>query len=191
MHPMRLLLPLLSLVVAMSGLAAPQTAQSQQTDEPARVDQIFQQWNKPNSPGCAVAVMKDGRLVLERGYGMADLERDEKITPGSVFHVGSISKQFTAISVLMLEHEGKLSLDDAARTYVPELPDFGSKITLRHLLHHTSGLRDQWELLGLAGRHLWQEVITDQDILNLVSRQRDLNFPPGSEFLYSNTGYTL
>ena len=187
---MRLRLDLLVLLAATLGLATTSTVRSEPQDETARVDQLFQQWDKPASPGCAVAVMKDGRIVHKRGYGIADLDRGEKITPATVFHVGSISKQFTAAAVLMLKHEGKLSLDDAVKTYVPELPDFGVKITLRHLLHHTSGLRDQWELLRLAG---WgpSDLITDEDVLTMMSRQRTLNFPPGSEFLYSNTGFTL
>jgi CubicO group peptidase (beta-lactamase class C family) len=187
---MRWRLDLLVLLAASLGLTPVSTARSEPGDEAARVDQLFQQWDKPNSPGCAVAVIKGGRIVHKRGYGMADLDRGEKITPATVFHVGSISKQFTAAAVLVLEHEGKLSLDDAVRTYVPELPDFGVKITIRHLLHHTSGLRDQWELLRLAG---WgpQDLITDEHVLTLMSRQRTLNFPPGSEFLYSNTGFTL
>jgi CubicO group peptidase (beta-lactamase class C family) len=187
---MRWRLDLLVLLAASLGFAPISTARSEPRDEAARVDQLFRQWDKPNSPGCAVAVMKGGRIVHKRGYGIADLDRGEKITPSTVFHVGSISKQFTAAAVLMLEHEVKLSLDDAVRTYVPELPDFGVKITLRHLLHHTSGLRDQWELLRLAG---WgpQDLITDEHVLTMMSRQRTLNFPPGSEFLYSNTGFTL
>jgi CubicO group peptidase (beta-lactamase class C family) len=187
---MRLRLDLLVLLTATLGLATTSTVRSEPQNETVRVDQLFQQRDKPNSPGCAVAVMKDGRIVHKRGYGMADLDRGEKITPATVFHVGSISKQFTAAAVLILEHEGKLSLDDAVKTYVPELPDFGVKITLRHLLHHTSGLRDQWELLRLAG---WRpsDLITDEHVLTIMSRQRTLNFPPGSEFLYSNTGFTL
>jgi CubicO group peptidase (beta-lactamase class C family) len=185
---MRLRLDLLFFLGATAGLAASSTAGAEPQDETTRVDQLFQQWDKPTSPGCAVAVMKDGRIVYQRGYGMADLDRGEKITPTTVFHVGSISKQFTATAVLMLEHEGRLSLDDAVKIYVPELPDFGVNISLRHLLHHTSGLRDQWELLGLAG---WRAVIRDEDVLAMMSRQTALNFPPGSEFLYSNTGFTL
>jgi CubicO group peptidase (beta-lactamase class C family) len=185
---MRLRLHLLFLLVVTAGFAATSAVRAETQDQTARVDQLFQQWDKPTSPGCAVAVMKDGRIVYQRGYGMADLDRGEKITPTTVFHVGSISKQFTAAAVLMLEHESKLSLDDAVKTYVPELPDFGVKISLRHLLHHTSGLRDQWELLTLAG---WRAVIRDEDVLAMMSRQKALNFPPGSEFLYSNTGFTL
>lgn len=160
-------------------------------DESARVDQLFAAWDKPTSPGCALSVMKDGRIIYERGYGMADLDHDLKITPSSVFHVASMSKQFTAASILMLAQEGKISLDDPVRKYVPELPDFGTPITLRHLLHHTSGLRDQWELLTIAGWRYSLDLITDADILAVMSRQKDLNFQPGSKFLYSNTGFTL
>jgi CubicO group peptidase (beta-lactamase class C family) len=159
--------------------------------ESAQVDQLFTEWDKPTSPGCALAIMRDGHIIYERGYGMADLDHDVKITPTSVFHVASMSKQFTAASVLMLAQEGKLSLDDQATKYVPELPNFGVPITLLHLLHHTSGLRDQWELLGLAGWRFSLDLITDADVLAVLSRQKTLNFPPGSKFLYSNSGYTL
>jgi len=135
--------------------------------------------------------MKDGRILYERGYGMADLDHDVKITPATVFHVGSMSKQFTAAAILMLAQQGKISLDDPIRKYVPELPDFGVTITLRHLLHHTSGLRDQWELLGFDGWRVGNDLITDGDVLYVLSRERELNFSPGSEFMYCNSGYTL
>jgi CubicO group peptidase (beta-lactamase class C family) len=166
-------------------------AASDASNESAKVDQLFAAWDKPTSPGCALSVMKDGHIVYERGYGMADLDHDLKITPSSAFHVASMSKQFTAASILMLAQQGKISLDDPVRKYVPELPDFGVPITLRHLLHHTSGLRDQWELLTIAGWRYSLDLITDADILNVMSRQKDLNFQPGSKFLYSNTGFTL
>ena len=159
--------------------------------ESAQVDQLFSRWDNPASPGCALAVMRDGHIIYERGYGMADLDHDVKITPTTVFHVASMSKQFTAASVLMLAQEGKLSLDDQATKYVAELPNFGVPIALHHLLHHTSGLRDQWELLGLAGWRYSLDLITDDDVLAVLSRQKTLNFPPGSQTLYSNTGYTL
>jgi CubicO group peptidase (beta-lactamase class C family) len=159
--------------------------------EAAAVDQLFQHSITPMSPGCAVAVMKDGRVAYEHGYGMADLDHDVKITPTTIFHVGSISKQFTAAAVLMLARDGKLSLDEPVRKYVPELPDFGVPITLRHLLHHTSGLRDQWDLLGFDGWRIGNDLITDDDVLTVLSHQKELNFPPGSEFMYSNTGFTL
>ena len=156
-----------------------------------RVDAIFARWNKPASPGCALAVMRDGEIVYERGYGMADLDHDIPLTPESVFHVASVSKQFTAASIALLAQEGKLSLDDEARKYVAELPRFPHPVTIRQLVHHTSGLRDQWSLLGLAGWRYSLDLITDQDVLDMVSRQKALNFEPGSRFLYCNTGYTL
>jgi CubicO group peptidase (beta-lactamase class C family) len=160
-------------------------------DQAARIDKLFAPWNRPGSPGCVVAVMKGGGIVYEHGFGMADLEHNVEIAPSTVFHVGSISKQFTAAAVLMLARDSRLSLDDPIRKYVPEVPDFGTPITLRELLHHTSGLRDWEELLVFDGWRIYGDVVTDADVLAAVSRQKDLNFPPGSEFTYSNTGYSL
>jgi CubicO group peptidase (beta-lactamase class C family) len=157
----------------------------------AQVDKVFAQWDKPSSPGCALAVIKDGSIIYKRGYGMADLDHDVPITSTSVFHVASVSKQFTAMAIHLLAKQGKLSLDDEVRKYIPELPDFGDKITIRHLLHHTSGLRDQWSLLVMAGWRLSEDVVKDEDVLELISRQKALNFKPGDQYLYSNTGYTL
>jgi len=157
----------------------------------AQVDKLFETWNKTTSPGCALSVMKDGRIIYKRGYGMADLDHDVVITPSSVFHVASMSKQFTAASILLLAQEGKLALDDEVRKYIPELPDFGERITIRHLIHHTSGLRDQWDLLGLAGWRYSLDLITDEDVLSVMARQKDLNYRPGDRHLYCNTGYTL
>jgi CubicO group peptidase (beta-lactamase class C family) len=154
------------------------------------IDHLFAPWDRPSSPGCAVGVFQDGRLVYARGYGRATLEYDVPIIPATVFHVASVSKQFTAFAIALLAHEGKLSPDDEARRHVPELPDFGRAITLRHLIHHTSGLRDQWALLVAAGWRM-SDVITTADILELVQRQQELNFAPGEEYAYSNTGYTL
>jgi CubicO group peptidase (beta-lactamase class C family) len=154
------------------------------------IDSLFSQWDKPNSPGCALCVIKDGQLVYARGYGQATLEYDAPITPSTIFHVASVSKQFTAFAIALLEQEGKLALGDDARRYVPELPDFGRVITIRHLIHHTSGLRDQWALLEAAGWRM-SDVITTSDIMELVQRQQDLNFAPGEEYAYCNTGYTL
>lgn len=156
----------------------------------ARVDSVFATWDHTNTPGCALGVSRGGVTILERGYGMANLEYGLAITPASIFHVASISKQFTAMAVLLLAQRGQLSLDDDVRKYIPELPSYGDRITLRHLLTHTSGLRDQWDLLGLAG---WREddLITEDDVLQIVIRQRGLNFRPGTQYLYSNTGFTL
>jgi CubicO group peptidase (beta-lactamase class C family) len=122
---------------------------------------------------------------------MADLSHDAPITPQTPFHVASVSKQFTAAAILLLADQGKLSLDDDVHQYLPEVPDFGARITLRHLLHHTSGLRDQWDLLDLAGYRYSFDLINDEDVMSLVRRQEELNFAPGAEYLYSNTGATL
>ena len=103
-----------------------------------QVDQVFAAWDKPDSPGCALAVMQDGEIVYKRGYGMADLEHDVPITPATIFHLASVSKQFTAFAIALLAAEGKVSLDDEVRLYVAELPDFGAPITIRQLIHHTS-----------------------------------------------------
>lgn len=155
-----------------------------------KVDALFATWSSSDRPGCAVGIVRNGKMLYSHGYGLADVEHDAPITPATVFHVASVSKQFTAMAIHLLAQDGKLSLDDDVRKYLPELHDFGKTITIRHLLNHTSGLRDQWELLALAGWRL-EDVITEQDILDLVWRQKELNFPPGEEHLYSNTGYTL
>ncbi len=155
-----------------------------------RVDQLFAPWNDPHSPGASIAVIRDGEIVYQAGYGSAQLEYDVPITPQTIFHVASVSKQFTAFAVAMLADQGKLSLDDDIRKYLPELHDFGDTITIRHLIHHTSGLRDQWNLLVIGGWRM-DDVITRDQVLRVVSRQRELNFPPGEEMLYCNTGYTL
>lgn len=178
---------IISLSLSLTVKAQNQTSES----VTARVDKVFAQWDKPDSPGCALAVIKDGNIIYKRGYGIANLDYDIPITPSTPFHVASVSKQFTAMSIALLAREGKLSLDDDVRKYIPEVPDLGQKITIRHLIHHTSGLRDQWSLLVMAGWRLSNDVVKDQDVLDLVSRQKALNFKPGDQHLYSNTGYTL
>jgi CubicO group peptidase (beta-lactamase class C family) len=155
------------------------------------LSRVFAGWSATNSPGCAVGASRNGEPVFENGYGMANLELDVPITPSSIFHVASVSKQFTAMAVLLLARDGKLSLDDDIRTHLPELPDYGHRITVRHLLTHTSGLRDQWDLLFMARGRFEENRITEADVLEIVSRQKALNFVPGTEYLYSNTGYTL
>ena len=175
-------------ILLMSALAHVQTLPP---DVTTKVDNLFAQWNKPDSPGCALGVYKDGQIVYKRGYGMANLNDDVPITPATVFHVASMSKQFTAASILLLAQQGKLSLDDDVHKYIPELPNFGETITLRHLLHHTSGIRDQWSLLGLAGWRYSQDLITDDDVMSVLVRQQALNFKPGDKYMYSNSGFTL
>lgn len=155
-----------------------------------KVDQLFTAMDLPTTPGASLAVVRDGAIIYKKGYGMANLEYDIPISPSTVFHVASVSKQFTAFSVLLLESRGELSIDDDIRKYIPEVPDFGTTITLRHLLTHTSGMRDQWNLLAMAGWRL-DDVITKEQILKLISKQKELNFQPGEEYLYCNTGFTL
>ena len=155
-----------------------------------QVDEIFAAWDNNSTPGAAVAVVKDGAIIYKKGYGIANLEYDVPITPNSIFHIASVSKQFTVFSILLLEKQGKLSLDDDIRKYIPEVPDFGKTITLKHLASHTSGLRDQWNLLAMAGWRL-DDVITKEQVLKLLSKQKDLNFAPGEEYVYCNTGFTL
>jgi CubicO group peptidase (beta-lactamase class C family) len=167
----------------------PATAHSAVTS--AQVDVIFASWNRTDSPGCALAVLQGGHIVYEHGYGMADLSHEAVITPKTPFHVASVSKQFTAAAILLLEQQRRLSLDDEIHKYLPELHDFGTPITIRNLLHHTSGLRDQWDLLDLAGYRYSLDLITDEDVMSLALKQRELNFPPGSKYMYSNMGYTL
>jgi len=173
-------------VTASCGLAQTPNAPSR-----ASLDRVFSDWSSKDGPGCSAAASQDGRTVYEAGYGSANLEADVPITPASIFHAASVSKQFTAMAVMLLAHEGKLSLDADVHTYLPELPDYGQRITLRHLLTHTSGLRDQWDLLALARGRFEEDRITEADVLDIVTRQKALNFVPGTEYLYSNTGYTL
>jgi CubicO group peptidase (beta-lactamase class C family) len=176
------------LVTAALLLAAPAYAAAQPI---AAIDSLFDRWRGTDRPGCAVGVSRRGRVLLERGYGMADIESGAPMTPNTVVHAASLAKQVTALSVLLLAREGKLSLDDDVRRYVPELPQYEKTITVRHLLTHTSGLRDFFELLILARGRFEEDRVTDADAIAMVGRQRALNFPPGSEYLYSNTGYLL
>lgn len=145
---------------------------------------------KGKTPGAAIAVARNGEIVYSGGFGYANLEYDIPITPKTVFHVASLSKQVTAFAIALLAGEGKISLDEDIRKYLPELYDFGHPITIDHLVHHTSGLRDQWNLLAMAGWRL-DDVITQRQIMRLIARQRELNFKPGDEMVYCNTGYTL
>lgn len=156
----------------------------------AQVDELFTVWDNKETPGAAVAVVKNGSIIYKNGYGIANLEYDIPVVPSTIFHIASVSKQFTVFSILLLESEGKLTLDDDIRKYIPAVPDFGKTITLRHLASHTSGLRDQWNLLAMAGWRL-DDVITKEQILKLVGRQKELNFDPGEEYMYCNTGFTL
>src|SRR5437660_856849 len=146
----------------------------------AAVDEVFSDLTKPGSPGCALGVYRDGKIIYAKGYGLANVEENVAITPQSVFDIGSTSKQFTAASILLLEKQGKLSINDDIRKYIPELPDFRQKVTILHLLNHTSGLRDYLTLMDLAGIHI-DSVTTDEDALQIIFRQKALNFARGSD----------
>jgi len=153
------------------------------------VDKLFSQWDKKDTPGCALAIVKDGKIIYKQGYGLANLELNVPITPQSVFYIGSVSKQFVTMCIAILDKQGKLSLDGDIRKYVPELPDYGPPITVRHLIYHTSGLRDYLTLLGIAGIDFG--TYHEDDVVELIAQQKELNFAPGKEYLYSNSGYFL
>ena len=155
-----------------------------------RVDSVFLRFTAAGSPGCALGVVRNGRLDYARGYGLASVEHGVPITPATVFDIGSVSKQFTAMAVVLLAQDGKLSFDDEIQKFLPEIPRYAGAVTIRHLLQHTSGLRDYIDILGWSG--LGDEAVTtDADALDAIVRQKATNFPPGSEFRYSNSGYFL
>jgi len=160
-----------------------------QTEEKA-ADQLFAAYEKAGSPGCSLGVIRDGAFIYSKGYGLASLELGVPLSPASEFYMASVSKQFTAASIVLAAEQGFLSLDDDIHKYIPELPDYGETITLREMLHHTSGFRDYLGLLELSGRNVL-DVHTTAEFMDLIARQKALNFSPGSEFLYSNTNYFL
>jgi CubicO group peptidase (beta-lactamase class C family)/lysophospholipase L1-like esterase len=154
------------------------------------VDVHFAEWTR-DTPGCAVGVSEDGRIVLERAYGMADLEHEVPNRADTIFEAGSVTKQFTAAAVLLLARDGKLSLDDPVRRYIPELPDYGTPVTIRQMLHHTSGLRDWGSVAWIAGAPRGARAYTHAHVLDILARQEKLNFEPGTRWSYSNSGYNL
>lgn len=155
-----------------------------------RIDSIFAPYDHSDVPGCAVGVYQHGAIAFEKGYGSANLEYAIPISPTTPFIMGSVSKQFTAAAIALLADEGRLSLDDDVRKYVPELPDYGQRITIDELVHHTSGLRDFWALVEAAGMRL-DDTYAVPDVLALAARQKHLEFTPGTEYDYSNTGYVV
>jgi len=163
---------------------------AQESNEARRVDEIFAEWDHTSSPGCALGVIRDGEFVYRRGYGMASLELGVPLSSESVLYIGSTSKQFVSASILLAEEQGFLSLDDDIRKYLPEIPEYENTITVRNLLHHTSGLRDYLTLWALAGESI-EDIHSVDDALDMIARQKALNFLPGEEYLYSNSGYFL
>jgi CubicO group peptidase (beta-lactamase class C family) len=176
-------------------LFAPNVARAQATtdlssEQKTKIDAIFANYDKPGSPGCALGLIKDGQLIYARGYGMANLEHGIANSPKLVFDIGSTSKQFAAASIILLAQQGKLALDDEVRKWIPELPQYQQPVRIRHLLHHTSGIRDYTTLFSLAGVN-FDDTTTDEDALKAIVRQKELNFTPGDEWLYSNSGFFL
>ncbi len=154
------------------------------------IDSLFSTWDKPGSPGAVVLITQNGKVVFKKGYGYANLEYNLPLKPNTVFQAASISKQFTAMGIALLKRDGKLSLGDRIEKYLPSFPDLGHKITIRHLIHHVSGLREEIALLSLAGWRM-DDVITNEHIIKMINRQKSLNFEPGSDYVYCNSGYTL
>lgn len=166
-------------------------SKTQPSDESAKkVDAFLSQWDKNDLPGCSVGVVKDGNLVYKRSFGMANLDYDVPNTASTLFNLASTSKQFTAASIALLAQQGKLSLDDDVRKYVPEIPQYSDTVTIRHLIHHTSGVRDYLELITFGGGNI-DNIYSDKTILSILARQKKLNFKPGEKYLYSNSGYLL
>jgi len=159
-------------------------------EKTVKVDELFAKWDSTVSPGAALAIIKDGEIIYKRGYGMVNLEHNIPITTTSVFRIGSTSKQFTASCIAILSLQGKISLDDDIRKYVPELPRYERPITIRHLVHHTSGIRDYLTLAEIAAL-MDDHFYTPEDSVELLGRQKKLNFLPGEEHIYSNSGYFL
>ena len=181
---------LTSILVCTMMLPLVTSAETEKPTVEAQMEELFAEVNRSDGPGAAVAVIRDGKIVYKNAFGMADLERRVALTSRSVFEIGSVSKQFTAMAILLLENDGKLSLEDDIRTHLPEMPVYEAPITIAHLLHHTSGIRDVETLLPMAGWPYtnyyspWQQY-------ELISRQKRLNFAPGEQHLYSNSGYSL
>jgi N-acyl-D-amino-acid deacylase len=174
---------------AKRGRIAPATSAARGMPVQA-IDSIFTDYDTAASPGCAVGVIRDGELIHARGYGMANLEHDVPLTPSSVFRIASVSKQFTAAAMVLLEQDGLIALDDPVRKHLPELPELGPRFTIRDALHHTSGVRDYLTLMSLAGKRD-TDWYSDDDVVAILARQTAPNFEPGTDHLYSNAGYFL
>ena len=168
----------------------PAIVPAQSPDLSATADRVFAQWTN-TTPGCAAGVAQNGKVLLTRGYGMANLETSTPITAGTIFESGSVAKQFTATAILLLMSDGKLRLDDRVQQYLPELPDYGRPLTIRHLLSHTSGLREWSNLVAMDGWPRGTRAHTQEDFLEVVFAQREVNYPVGDHYSYTNSGFGL
>ena len=179
---------LLSITTAAGPLAAQQSTALSLT---AITDKVFAAWNSTHTPGCAVGVSSGGTTLLERGYGMADLAGGRPITPATILESGSVAKQFTTAAVMLLVADGKLSLEDDARKHLPELRTYGRTITVRHLITHTSGLREWSNLVAWQGWPRGTRVHTQADVFKVITDQTALNYPVGDHYSYTNSGFLL
>lgn len=161
-----------------------------QSKESTAVDSLFAEWDKTDTPGCAIGIIKDGEMIYSNGYGIGDLEHDISLSPSSIFYIGSVSKQFVTFCILLLEEQGKINLDNKIQKYLPDFPEYGSSLTIRHFIHHTSGVRDFLTLLDLKGFNYLDHIERDE-VYELIKRQKVLNFPPGDQYLYSNSCYFM
>jgi CubicO group peptidase (beta-lactamase class C family) len=188
LKPVLLIYLIIFILVVISPLLSFQAyTHNEATD---KVDALFERWDRADSPGAALGIFQDGKIVYARGYGAANLEYNIPITPQTVFRVGSVSKQFTAMCIALLAEKGKLSLDHNIRQLLPEMHDYIPPVTISHLIHHTSGIRDYLVLQALAGRS-GGYFYTSPEVIDLLARQRGLNFKPGDRYSYSNSGYFL
>lgn len=192
-RPAPVAIALTSGVIALALALAPAAARAQhiigvRDARALRADSVFQRFDRTDSPGCAVGVYQDGRILYARGYGMASLESGVALSPRSVLDIGSISKQFTAMAILMLQQEGKHSIDDPIRKYIPEMPAYADRVTIRRALSQTSGLRDLYVMWGQTGRTFAGDTI---DALRVITRSAEPNYEPGARYLYTNSGWIL
>lgn len=161
-----------------------------QVVETDHIDRIFSEWNQSQNPGAAISIVKDGQVIFSKGYGSANLELEHPILPSTVFYIGSVSKQFVSFCILLLEEQGKLQLDDRIQKYLPDFPEYESPLTIRHFIHHTSGVRDYLSLLALKNRS-YLDHIEEEEVYELIKQQKTLNFKPGEQYLYSNSCYFM
>lgn len=146
-----------------------------QNKENKTIDSLFSEWNQPDVPGCALGIIKEGKLIYASGYGSGDLEHDIPLTSSSVFYIGSVSKQFVTFSILLLEEQGKLNLEDRIQKFLPDFPEYETPLTIRHFIHHTSGVRDYLTLMYLKGRNYLDHTEVSE-VYDLIKRQKELNF---------------
>jgi len=176
---------LLFLILTLSFL----TAKSQTTNQVVKINNAFEEWNKPSLPGVAVTVVRDGKVVYQKGFGMSVLNKGTLIDSSTEFWIASVAKQFTAFGIYLLEASGELNLKKSVKEYLPELPDVFKAVTIEQLVHHTSGIRDGFVLTALSKKT--EEEYTNENVLKYLKLQKDLNFKPGTAHEYNNSGYVL